>query len=246
MIRAFNEVGSTNDLALAAARDEPHGSCWTAESQTSGRGRREIGGERRVWFSPAARNIYLSVLLRPTIEATRASGLTLAAGIVVCEALKATTGLNVWLKWPNDIFVGRRKLGGILTEAVTSGSRVDAIVVGVGLNINIVENEVPEDLRGAITSAQIETGRPFDRMAIVHPLRDSIVHWCDTYVAEGWPGLHSAIQRWDQSEGLPVEVCDGTGRQGISQGIDDVGQLEVLLNDGESLHLNTGEVKVRL
>lgn len=66
MIRSFDEVESTNDLALAAARDEPHGSCWSAESQTAGRGRREIGGQRRVWFSPAARNIYLSVLLRPS------------------------------------------------------------------------------------------------------------------------------------------------------------------------------------
>jgi BirA family biotin operon repressor/biotin-[acetyl-CoA-carboxylase] ligase len=198
-----------------------------------------------VWFSPSARNIYLSVLLRPSIEATRAAGLTLAAGIGVCEALKATTGLDIWLKWPNDIFVGRRKLGGILTEAVTSGSRVDAVVVGVGLNINIATSEVPADLQPMITSAQIETGRPFDRMAIVHPLRNSIVHWCDTYVAEGWPGLRSGIARWDQSKGLPVQICDGTDREGISEGIDEVGQLRVSLASGEILHLNTGEVRVR-
>lgn len=172
--------------------------------------------------------------------------MTLAAGIGVCEALKATTGLNVWLKWPNDIFVGKRKLGGILTEAVTTGSRVDAVVVGVGLNINISESEVPQDLQGLITSAQLETGRPFDRMAIVHPLRNSIVHWCDAYVSEGWAGLRSAIARWDESEGLPVQLCDGTERVGISQGIDEVGQLQVVLDDGETLHLNTGEVKVRL
>lgn len=245
MIHACDEVGSTNDLALAAVKAAVHGECWIAESQTAGRGRREVGGERRSWHSPSGRNIYMSMVLKPSLEPSRAAGLTLACGVGVCETLRLQ-GVDVWLKWPNDIFCGRRKMGGILTEAVTSGSRLEAVVVGIGLNINTRSEEVPEELQGVMTSLQIETARVVDRLSIVHPLRAAVLAWTGRYVSEGWDGLASAVARLDRSVGLPVELCDGSGRAGVSEGVDGVGQLRVRLDDGSLVSLSTGEVRLRM
>ena len=244
MIVALDEVESTNDLALAAAKTGTHGDCWIAESQTKGRGRREIGGPRRNWYSPPGRNIYMSVLLKPTIEPARAAGLTLAAGVAVCETLKSVIGAKVWLKWPNDIFVGTHKLGGILTEALSSGTRLDGVVVGLGLNVNVLENEIPEDLQDIMTSLAVQNGELVDRLSLVHPLRAAILFWADQYVSQGWPGLEQAIGRWDDSAGKRVEVLDGTGRAGVALGIDPQGQLRVELSDGQTVALSTGEVKL--
>src|SRR5690554_3885166 len=113
-IHLLDTVGSTNDLAMKAAPSAKHGDTWVAEHQTAGRGRREIGGDRRQWFSPPGVSLYMSVLLKPAIEPAEAAGITLAAGIGVCEALGSVPGL--WLKWPNDIFIGTKKVGGLLTE----------------------------------------------------------------------------------------------------------------------------------
>lgn len=244
MIHAFDEVGSTNDLALAAAKTAEHGACWIAERQTAGRGRREVGGVRRSWHSPPGRNIYMSMVLKPDIEISRAAGLTLACGVAVCETLRLQ-GVDVWLKWPNDVFCGMRKMGGILTEAVTSGSRLEAVVVGIGLNINTRTEEVPEELRGVMTSLQMETSRVVDRLTVVHPLRAAVLAWSERYVSEGWGGIAGAVSRLDRSVGLPVELCDGSGREGVSEGVDGVGQLRVRLGDGELVSLSTGEVRLR-
>lgn len=240
MITCLDEVTSTNDLALASAKTGSHGDCWIAESQTSGRGRRETTGARRVWYSPPARNIYMSLLLKPNIAASQAAGLTLAVGVAVCETLK-TVGVDVWLKWPNDIFVGTSKLGGILTEAVTTGPTVDAVVVGLGLNVNIRAAEVPEDLQEVMTSLQIETGQVVDRLTLVHPLHGAMLHWSQAYATQGWPGISGAVQRWDRSSGRQVELSDG--RVGVARGIDPVGQLRVEV-DGTVLEMTTGEVRL--
>lgn len=150
----FDEIGSTNDVAVRLAeRGAPEGSVIAANAQVAGRGR--LG---RVWASPPGAGLYVSVVLRPQRPT---SLLTIAAGVAVATGVEAATGLTVELKWPNDVYVGRRKLAGILAEGGTSVSRGPFVVVGVGINIQPAA--FPPDLAANVTSLEGELGRPVDR-----------------------------------------------------------------------------------
>lgn len=146
----YPTVGSTNDVAS----DLPEGAVVIADAQTEGRGRRGHS-----WFSPAGTGLYVSVVLAPAraaAEPRRATSLTtIAAGVALAEGIEAATALeSVQLKWPNDLYIGRRKLGGILAEASAAGERVDTVVVGYG--INIAESSYPAELRDRVTSLEAQ------------------------------------------------------------------------------------------
>src|SRR5262249_11124760 len=126
------ETGSTNDDAIGLAHHgAADGTCVLADAQRTGRGRRG-----HAWFSPPVAGLYLSVCVRLRAASVTLSLVTIAAGVAVAEAVTASSGLPVELKWPNDLVVGRpwRKLGGLLCESVGSGGRIDAVVVGLGIN----------------------------------------------------------------------------------------------------------------
>lgn len=247
MIHLVETTESTNQLALDAARDgAEHGATWVADAQTAGRGRREVGGARRSWFSPAGRNIYMSVLLRPHAPASDISGVTLAVGAHVCGALHQSTNLEaLWLKWPNDVFVGNRKMAGILTEGVTGANGVEAVVVGMGLNVNVGADEVPVGLKDILTSIRIETGMPTDRLRLAFALRHAILAGAAEYLGGGWGAVADDITRWDDSRGRTVEVeIDGEWKVGEALGIGDSGQF-VARVDAETHEFRTGEVRFR-
>jgi BirA family biotin operon repressor/biotin-[acetyl-CoA-carboxylase] ligase len=133
-----------------------------ADVQTAGRGRRG-----REWFSPQDAGVYLSMVVRPPEAARAVSLVTLGAGVAVAAAVRRTSGLPVQLKWPNDVVVGRpwRKLGGVLTEAASGGDRVDAIVVGVGINLRQVR--YPKEIGDRATSIETELGRMVDKGPLI-------------------------------------------------------------------------------
>lgn len=128
----FDSLSSTMDmatqLALKGARE---GTVVLAETQTKGRGR--LG---RIWYSPKYKGLYFSLILRPKISLDKASIITLLAGVSICEAIKEVSGLGPQIKWPNDILIHNKKLGGILTEIKAEVDEVNFIIIGVGLNIN--------------------------------------------------------------------------------------------------------------
>lgn len=151
------------DVVLdAAQRGEEEGWLVVADEQTAGRGRR--GHE---WSSPPGAGLYFSVLLRPPLRAhaespsSPAGLITLAAGVAVGEGITAATGLPVSLKWPNDVLVERRKLAGILAEAVALGTPAQAVVLGIGINVH--EASFPPAIADRATSLAGELGRPVDR-----------------------------------------------------------------------------------
>lgn len=244
MIELHEQTTSTNDLALEAARgDAPHGACWVADRQTSGRGSREIGGERREWYSPAESNIYMSVLLRPDLAPSDATHMTLATAVGTIDAIAGATGTDVWIKWPNDLFVGDRKLAGILTEAHTSDGDLQAVVVGLGINVNITDDEIPDQLQEVMTSLQIETGRHWDRMPLLFGIRDGVVDRCEDFAREGLDAVIDEVQEYDRTPGREVEVRTGDERKrGVARGVDDRGHLRVEV-DGDVLELRAGEVQ---
>lgn len=244
MIYLHESTSSTNDLALEAAReDAPHGACWVADRQTQGRGRREVGGNRRAWFSPASSNIYMSVLLRPDMEPAEATSMTLAAALGVVDALVERTGADIWLKWPNDLYVGDLKLGGLLTEASTEHGRLDGVIAGLGINVNLTGNEVPDELSDIMTSLRIETGERWDRMSLIFAIRDQLVERCETFAGGGLEAVLDDLRAYDRSPGRTVEIQRGDKWvAGTAEGIGDEGQLVVSV-DGEDIDVQAGEVR---
>jgi BirA family biotin operon repressor/biotin-[acetyl-CoA-carboxylase] ligase len=162
-LRHVAEIDSTNDVALSlAGAGAPQGTSILADRQRSGRGRRG-----RAWFSPAGAGLYLSVIVRPHVPAHALPLVTLGAGVAAADAVRATTGLPIELKWPNDLVIGRpwRKLAGVLCETAGAGSRVDAVVIGIG--INLLTAAYPPDIAGRATSIEAEMGRPIERAPLV-------------------------------------------------------------------------------
>jgi len=229
----FSTVGSTNDVAAALAEEGGHeGAVVIANAQTAGRGR-----HGRTWFSPPANGLYVSVVLTPgrARPAERAvSLLTLAAGVSLAEAIDAATGLRVDIKWPNDLLVGRRKLGGVLAEAVAThgGSpSVESVVLGYGLNVGVAV--YPPHLRQRATSVEAELGREVDRAALCAETLATLARRYDDLldgrfdaILDGWraraPGHVGARVWWTTPRGT---------ESGITSGLDSMGALLVRVGD---------------
>jgi BirA family transcriptional regulator, biotin operon repressor / biotin---[acetyl-CoA-carboxylase] ligase len=229
----FPVIGSTNDVAAKVAiHSADEGAVVIADAQTSGRGRRG-----REWFSPPGSGLYVSVVLRPGRSlggsgdrATRL--LTLAAGVALVEAVEAATGLAVDLKWPNDLYVARRKLAGVLAEA--AGGSDEPIVLGYGINVGPVA--YPPELRDRATSLESELGRHVDRAPLFVESLASLARRYDDLltgrfdaILDAWraraPGSIGARVAW--TAGAPAS---GTA-SGVTAGIDDEGALLVVIGD---------------
>jgi BirA family biotin operon repressor/biotin-[acetyl-CoA-carboxylase] ligase len=228
-------TSSTNDLARRAAKEgAPHGAAWVAEQQSAGRGR-----QGRAWESSFGENLLFSVLLRVACPPSRLPPLALAAGLAVRDAVsRAAPGADVRIKWPNDVLVGGRKLAGILVEAITMGSRVEAVVVGVG--INVLSRSFPEDLEGRATSVALVATDPPDRAALLADVLATLDADAHIVVGRGLGLLRPRLEAADGLRGLRVRSDDGD--QGIASGIDDEGRLLVKRDDGVLTRWNAGEV----
>jgi BirA family biotin operon repressor/biotin-[acetyl-CoA-carboxylase] ligase len=155
------EAESTNILIKEQAdRGAPEGTIALSEGQKKGRGRKG-----RTWFSPHLENIYLSFLLRPPIPLVEAPRLTLLTAVVAAENLLASTGLQVTIRWPNDIYYREKKLAGVLAEIKAEMDLVDYVAVGIGINVNT--ERFPEKLKNDATSIFLETGKPFSRSELI-------------------------------------------------------------------------------
>ncbi len=156
------ETGSTNEDLLAAARaGAPEGRVLCADHQRAGRGR--LG---RSWVAPPGASLLCSVLLRPRLPIARVHLATTALSLSAADACGRLAGVAPELKWPNDLLVGRRKLGGVLSEAIVVDGRPEALIVGLGLNVDW-PGDLPEDLVEIATALNLEGGRPVERRALL-------------------------------------------------------------------------------
>jgi len=167
-IRVFSETASTNKLVdQIGLAGEPEGLVIFAESQTQGRGR--LG---RQWISPSKKGLWFSVLLRPALRPPQMTQLTVIAATALARAIRETTPLIPEIKWPNDILINGKKVAGVLTEMSAEPDRVLHAVIGIGLDVNLDEEDFPDDLKFLATSLRLECGKPILRSRLaVHLLR---------------------------------------------------------------------------
>ncbi len=244
-IYSYSDVPSTNDLLKdLAEQGEPAGTLLLADFQSQGKGRR---GRR--WQAPAGSSLLLSLLFRPQWPIEQANWLTMMAGLAVVKAVDGETGLTTALKWPNDIVITRggqtRKVGGILLESETSQRRLKWVVLGIGLNVNISADQLPQASTPA-TSLFVELGLSIPRLDLL--LR--LLHEIDALYSSIDHG-NSPHQAWNDllvNSGKPVRVT-GTGRQspivGMSEGTDSWGRLLVRDLQGNLVTISAGDVTLR-
>jgi len=222
-IRHALVTDSTNSDAMAGGRQgEPHGSVWLAEEQTFGRGR----GDHR-WHSAAGEGLYVSILLRPKFSPARFPLLPLAAGLAAAKAMNGTAHLNVDLRWPNDLLIGSRKVGGILVESAGGFA-----VIGIGINVH--QRQFPEGLDTAATSLDLESGtrcsRPAMLAALLRTLESEVAALGDPVSAAQIPARVAQASTW--ITGRPVEVHGPQACFCTTAGLDENGFLRVETSAG--------------
>lgn len=235
----YQTLGSTNDVARrVAAEGARPGTVILAEEQTAGRGR-----AGRSWSSPPGTGLWFSVIATPLGDAAPPL-LPLRVGLAVAAALDGLlSGAKVGIKWPNDLCVEERKLGGILCEATWEGSRAGAVVAGVGLNILQSAEAFPPEIRGGATSLAIEARRPVARLDIA----DRVVPAVLGAVVAGATLDAVGLNARDLLRGHRVAVSDPmTGRSivaGVAEGIGGDGALLVRDARGAVQRIASGTVR---
>jgi len=234
------QTGSTNTDALQAAREgAPHGSVWFADEQTAGRGR----GDHK-WASNAGEGLYVSVLLRPAIEAARLPLLPLAAGLAAVHAIDAAADLHADLRWPNDLLLGARKAGGILVESKLEGRRVEFAVAGIGINVH--QREFDPSLATPGTSLDLAAGRRVSRQALLVALLESLEREADLLAQPDAPVTIPA--RLEQAStwvrGRHVTVHGPQACEGLTAGLDANGFL-LVRTAGGIVTVQTGGIRAK-
>src|SRR5579862_1763346 len=234
----FFKTDSTNRVAMELGyADEPEGAVVLAEEQTAGRGR-----AGRSWHSERGAGLYVTLLLRPKLSPVQAPLLTMLAGLSAHTAVLAQTGLSAELKWPNDLLVHGKKLGGILTEMHAEPNAVRFVIVGIGINVN--QEKFPGELAGTATSLRRETGRAQSRLELLVKLLSQFETDYNRFVREG---AAYVVQRFELvssfANGRRVRV--DTGREsfeGITAGLSPEGLLIVEKDGGKRETVIAGDV----
>jgi BirA family biotin operon repressor/biotin-[acetyl-CoA-carboxylase] ligase len=232
MHRHYDSIGSTNDAARAWASDAstpaPHGAVVSADEQTAGHGRRG-----RDWTSPRGKGVYLSIVWRPEIEVARVGQLTIVVALAAACAIEEISGCRAQTKWPNDVLLDGRKLGGILCEAQFENARVGFVIAGVGLNLNFVREDLPERPIFPATSLLIETGREYSVEAARETLIARLQHEYSRYDGGEWNAQRGEFIARCALLGQTVRVkTEGTEYSGVAVGVDPDGLLVMQNSDG--------------
>lgn len=240
-----DEVDSTNRvLADLAHQGAPDGTVVVAESQTAGRGR--LG---RTWLSPRGFNLYVSILLARMLPSETVTWTPMLAAVAVFRAIRALTTLDIRLKWPNDVLAIRggvgRKLAGILVDAVGTGpANGRAMVVGIGINVNMPVEAFPEDLRATATSLLIETSSLVDRGRLLATLLGELERLYDHVCTHGPSDIAAAYQAVCDTIGksVRIELIGSEKIEGTAEGLASDGALRLRAKNGKVLEIRVGDV----
>jgi len=250
-IELRDQVGSTNREAVALAQGGvENGTVVVADAQTEGRGRLA-----RPWFSPPGINLYYSIILRNVIAGDRLtewlSWLPLITALAAAEAIETVASVNVGVKWPNDLLIAERKVGGILCESATTERSGLFQVIGVGLNVNGQLTDFPEEIRDIATTIRHETGRLIDRNRLLAQLLNELEACIEEFEMRGSERIALAYQRRCTTLGKTIKATLTEGKEfiGLAEAIDRDGSLRVvqrpLPRDGrapEILYLRVADI----
>lgn len=236
--RWLGSVESTNLIARAAALDgAPEGTLVVAEEQVAGRGR--LG---RRWLAPYGSSLLVSLLLRPP-PTVRPTLLPFVAAVALAETLERRLGLVPELKWPNDVRLDGRKLAGILAETEYAGDRLDAVVVGVGLNCNI-EARVLAELDQPATSLLAALGHPVDRVALLAAFLEEWERRYQDLLAGRSPLPDWQRRAWMLGRPVTVYPVEGAPWMGVAIGLSEAGALFVRDEAGACREVQAADVSV--
>lgn len=238
----YEEIDSTNtrakQLALEGAAD---GTVVIADFQTAGRGR--MG---RSFQSPRGKGLYLSVLLRPEVPVEQMASLTALAGVAVCDAVEAACGVRPGLKWPNDPVMGRKKVCGILTEAVTAPDGKTALILGIGINVLQTKVDFAPEIHTIATSLLAETGRVVSKEELTQTLLGRLEQAYYVLKAGMWPDWTESYRKDCVHLGRQIRLIGPDGEKTVTAlDVDEKFGLIVKGEDGLVWTVRTGEVSVR-
>lgn len=233
-VRFYEQVASTNDLALAWLRDGASaGAVVLADEQTLGRGR--LG---RAWLAPPGTALMLSVIVRPPSEAV--GSMTMLGAVAICELLESLGAADVGIKWPNDVRLNGRKVCGILPEAAWDGQRLLGVVLGIGLNVRIDFANTP--LADSAISLEPALDTRIDRLDLLVTLLSRIDLWTQTLQAR-----HELFAAWKRrltmlGQRVSVSSVDDSMQQGVAEDVDNTGALLLRTDDGRLHRLVAGDI----
>lgn len=229
------------EIRSLAEQDAPEGTLVIAEEQTQGRGR--MG---RSWYSPAGKGLWMSLLLRPSLPISTAPQLTLLTAVAVCRAIRSVAGVDAAIKWPNDILIKGKKVCGILLESVGEDGLIRFAVAGIGIDVNLLADELPSELSEIMTSLRIERGcEPVDRAVLAGAILTELEQLYNIFLEEGfnriaalWEALSFTLNRK-----VTVQTPEGQCR-GTAEALDRSGALILLTETGERMRIFSGDVAI--
>ncbi|MBC7235473.1 MAG: biotin--[acetyl-CoA-carboxylase] ligase [Chloroflexi bacterium] len=238
-IEHYAEIDSTNTRAVELARaGAPEGTLVLAEVQTAGRGR--LG---RPWHAPAGSSLLMSLILRPALAPGQAQRVTMVCSLAAVEAIETTTRLRAAIKWPNDLLIHDKKVGGVLTELGAGSGRLDYVVVGMGINVNLDVSTLPE-LMAPATSLSAELGQSTSRLSLLLALLERIEYHYEWLRRGRSP--HEAWRQRLATLGRRVQVTTpGEVWEGVAEDVDADGALLLRTDAGELRRILAGDLTLR-
>lgn len=232
-------TSTQEEVRLLAEQGAEEGTLVIAEEQTTGRGR-----QGRKWHSPAGKGIWMSLLLRPQLPLSSAPQLTLLSAVAVCRAVRAVTGVDVGIKWPNDLLANGRKICGILLESVGEDEMIRYCIAGIGIDANLESSDLPPELVPIATSLQIESGRKVDRAVLIGAVLAEMEKLYGLYQEKGFAPIGHLWEALSITTGQDITVKTAQGEvTGRAMGLDEYGGLLVMQRDHRLTTIFSGEVQ---
>jgi BirA family biotin operon repressor/biotin-[acetyl-CoA-carboxylase] ligase len=239
-IHFFPELDSTNDEAMRLAEAGAlHGEVVLADFQARGRGRRN-----RTWVTPAGKSLAMSIVLRPTLPASRAPEITLTAAVAVAEAARELGAHGARIKWPNDVECKGHKIAGLLTELRAEMERVRHAVLGVGFNVSMQMSDFPQEVRPLATSLLVETGERQPRPVVCARVLEHLEEWLSLHETEGFGPVADRWRELSSTLGRRVRIeSEGEAVEGDAVDLADDGALLVRAAGGVLVRVLAGDVE---
>jgi len=242
-IDVFDEVDSTNNVAFNIAHSGTSSNrIIVTDSQTNGRGRRG-----RSFFSPKGSGLYMSFLLKPDMPISQATLLTCMSAVAICRAIDEVCKINTSIKWVNDIYIGDKKVSGILTEGFTSleDGKLTYMIIGIGINITVPKDGFPSEIKKTATALYKKAAPENVKNKLCAAIIDNFLRLYssgDTSFVNEYKNRSNLIGRYVKVN--PTEGDQSLGGYALVKGIDDECHLLVEYENGKTESLSTGEVSV--